>query len=69
VRKHSPNDSPEHSGWRSEMLELSSWVSVVGQVKEFMESNVMSEERSGELELLASDNDNLLTSKKLMSDL
>jgi len=51
------------------MLELSSWVSVVGQVKEFMESNVMSEERSGELELLASDNDNLLTSKKLMSDL
>ena len=51
------------------MLKLSSWVCVVGLSQEFMESKVVSEERSREDELLASDNDNLLASEKLMSDL
>ena len=51
------------------MLKLPSWVSVIGLSQELVESNVVSEERSREDELLAPNNDNLLASEKLMSDL
>ena len=62
--QHSSNDSPEHSRWGSEMLELSSWVSVVGQSQEFVECQVISEERSRENEFLAPHNDNFLASEQ-----
>lgn len=51
------------------MLKLSSWVCVVGQSQELMEGNVISEERSGEHEFLAPNDDDLLAAQKLMSDL
>ena len=51
------------------MLKVSSWVCVVGQFQELVESNVISEERSREYKLLTSNDDNLLTPQKLMSDL
>lgn len=43
---HASQDSPEDSGWGSVMLEVSSWVSVVGQSQEFVVFEVVSEQRS-----------------------
>jgi len=51
------------------MLELSSWVSIVGLSQELMEGNIISEQRSRENELLTPDNNNLLTSQQTVSDL
>jgi len=50
------------------MLELSSWVSIVGLMQELMEGNIISEQRSRENELLTPDNNNLLTSQQTVSD-
>ena len=51
------------------MLELSSWVSVVGLIQELVEGNIVSEERSRELELLTSNDNNFLSPEQRMSDL
>jgi hypothetical protein len=51
------------------MLELSSWVSVVGQFQELVEFNIVSEERSGETQFLASNDNDFLSSQERMSDL
>lgn len=45
------------------MLELSPWVCVVGFVQEFVESKLISEERSRENHLFTPDNDNSLASE------
>ena len=67
--EHASDDSPEHSGWRSEMLELSSWVCVVCFIQELMEGNIISEQRSRENEFLTSNNHDLLPSQQLVGDL
>lgn len=68
MREHTSDDSPEHSGWRAEMLKLSSWVCVVRLVQELVERNVVSEKRSRKNKGLASNYDNLLSPEQLMSN-
>lgn len=68
VGSHTSEGSPEHSGGRSEMLEVSSGVSVVGLPQELVVVKLISEQRTGQAEALASDNDDLLASEQLVSD-
>lgn len=63
VREHSPDDSPEHPGWGPEVLKVSPWVGVASLVQEFVESNVISEQRARVNELFAPDYNDFLTSE------
>jgi len=62
VREHSSDGSPEHSRWGSVMLELSSWVGVVGLIDELLPFELLSEERTRHVHELTSDDNNSLTS-------
>lgn len=67
--EHASEVSPEHSRWGSEVLELSSWVSVNSLSEEFMVIELVSEKRSRENQLFTSDNNDSLSSQQFFGDL
>ena len=67
VWDHASDASPEHSGWASEVLEVSSGVGVVSLVSDLFLVKVVSEQRSADVDLLTSDDNDLLASEDLLS--
>lgn len=66
---HSSDSSPEDSGWGFEVFKVSSWVSVVRFSDIFSPLELVSEQRSGDVHLLTSHNDDSLSSHDLLGDL
>jgi len=66
---HTSNSSPEDSGWGFEVFKVSSWVSVVGFFDVFSPLELVSEQRSGDVHLLTSHNDDSLSSQDLLGNL
>ena len=66
---HSSNSSPEDSGWGFEVFKVSSWVSVVRFFDIFSPLELVSEQRSGDVHLLTSHNNDSLSSHDLLGNL
>jgi hypothetical protein len=69
VRKHATERSPEHARGSAVVLEVSSGVGVVGLVQEVLEVKLVSEQRARKNQLLASNDNDALTTEQLMCNL
>jgi len=65
---HASHDLPEDAGWLAEVVVVLSWVRVASLVQVLSPLELVSEQRSRDVDLFASDDHNLLTVQDVLSD-